>query len=244
MESLNIQNPTYTLPKDLDFNGQQEGLYLRYSELIWSAALSGDYTYLRIVFLVYGANHTLQIFLIFSTSCELLLALSAYINDPWSSQVAYFLCEEPAHAVSKIRLPPSSLAAWGVGLFGCVLRFAAMNTLGGFFTFQLVIREKHELITTGPYAYVRHPGYSGSIVAALGTGAYFLGAGSYTYEFAIWTKSIGMVLAMSWISWKTFMVFNVTRRCRTEDGFLRDKFGASWNGWAAKVQYRLLPGVY
>jgi protein-S-isoprenylcysteine O-methyltransferase Ste14 len=31
------------------------------------------------------------------------------------------------------------------------------------------VKEQHELVTTGPYAYVRHPIYTGIILAALGT---------------------------------------------------------------------------
>ena len=31
------------------------------------------------------------------------------------------------------------------------------------------MKENHELVTTGPYAYVRHPIYTGILLAALGT---------------------------------------------------------------------------
>ena len=55
-----------------------------------------------------------------------------------------------------------------VGLF---IRFAAILTAGQSFTHQIQYekRERHKLITNGIYKYVRHPGYLGFFIFAVGT---------------------------------------------------------------------------
>jgi protein-S-isoprenylcysteine O-methyltransferase Ste14 len=58
------------------------------------------------------------------------------------------------------------VAAWtGIGL-----RYWAKRTLGRFFVGAVVVQEGHHVVTTGPYALVRHPGYAGSVLALIGFG--------------------------------------------------------------------------
>jgi len=54
----------------------------------------------------------------------------------------------------------SVLVVAGIGL-----RQWAASTLGPFFTQSVMIREGHRVITTGPYRFVRHPGYTGLLVS-------------------------------------------------------------------------------
>jgi protein-S-isoprenylcysteine O-methyltransferase len=58
-------------------------------------------------------------------------------------------------------------------LVGVSLRWYAMRTLGSLFTGKVTIRDGHRLIRTGPYALVRHPAYTGSLVAHAGLGLAF-----------------------------------------------------------------------
>lgn len=55
-----------------------------------------------------------------------------------------------------------------LGLFGLGIWIWAQIALGREWSPQLQLREKHRLITTGPYARMRHPLYSGMIVWAGG----------------------------------------------------------------------------
>ncbi|HUD44779.1 MAG TPA: isoprenylcysteine carboxylmethyltransferase family protein [Patescibacteria group bacterium] len=59
----------------------------------------------------------------------------------------------------------------GVLLCAAGITFAiwARAHLGRNWGMPRTLREKPELVTTGPYAYVRHPIYSGFILAAIGT---------------------------------------------------------------------------
>lgn len=60
----------------------------------------------------------------------------------------------------------------GVGLLlvvaGAVIRLWAVRTLGVFFSVKLVLQPDQPLITAGPYRVVRHPSYTGVLVAAVG----------------------------------------------------------------------------
>lgn len=58
----------------------------------------------------------------------------------------------------------AALTAIGIGL----AIWARVN-LGRNWSSHPAVKEHHQLVTTGPYAYVRHPIYSGIMLAALGT---------------------------------------------------------------------------
>jgi protein-S-isoprenylcysteine O-methyltransferase Ste14 len=49
-------------------------------------------------------------------------------------------------------------------LSGLFLRGWSMNYLGAFYTRFLTVTKNQKLITTGPYTFIRHPGYTGSIL--------------------------------------------------------------------------------
>jgi protein-S-isoprenylcysteine O-methyltransferase Ste14 len=61
----------------------------------------------------------------------------------------------------------------GIGAALCVTGFAfaiwARAYLGGNWGIPMSMRQEHELVTSGPYARVRHPIYSGLVLAGLGT---------------------------------------------------------------------------
>jgi protein-S-isoprenylcysteine O-methyltransferase Ste14 len=52
---------------------------------------------------------------------------------------------------------------------GIALAFWARNILGSNWSGIVTLKENHELITSGPYQYVRHPIYSSLLLSILGT---------------------------------------------------------------------------
>ena len=76
-----------------------------------------------------------------------------------------------AHRLRACELPwPKLVFGFGSCLFvlGLALRWYSIIHLGRFFTTNVAISADHQLIDTGPYQLVRHPSYTGSLLAALG----------------------------------------------------------------------------
>jgi protein-S-isoprenylcysteine O-methyltransferase Ste14 len=61
---------------------------------------------------------------------------------------------------------PRGAAPFGVGLqaLGLGLRWWSMRTLGRSYTRTLRTEDEQHVVDTGPYAFVRHPGYAGSML--------------------------------------------------------------------------------
>src|SRR5215217_8344635 len=74
----------------------------------------------------------------------------------------------PAAALPHAR----SFAFAGAVLFivGLLLRWWAIVTLGRFFTVGVTIEKDHELVERGPFRMVRHPSYTGVLLAFVGLG--------------------------------------------------------------------------
>jgi protein-S-isoprenylcysteine O-methyltransferase len=63
-----------------------------------------------------------------------------------------------------------AFAVAGVVLFaaGLIIRWWAIVTLGRFFTVDVTIEKDHELVERGPFRFVRHPSYTGVLLAFVG----------------------------------------------------------------------------
>jgi len=66
-------------------------------------------------------------------------------------------------------LPAASLIVGGLMMAnGCWIIYGGHQAIGENFDLRLRIRENHQLVTHGPYRYVRHPIYSGALLFAMG----------------------------------------------------------------------------
>lgn len=114
--------------------------------------------------------------------------------------------------------PRSFMAYWvGVALISAGLAFAvwARVHLGRNWSGSVTVKEGHELIRTGPYAYVRHPIYTGLLTAVLGTA---ISSGTVR-------ALIGLVIIAA----------SLVRKLRTEEGFMRDTFPGEYARYSAEV---------
>ncbi|KXN88512.1 putative protein-S-isoprenylcysteine O-methyltransferase [Leucoagaricus sp. SymC.cos] len=124
-----------------------------------------------------------------------------------------------------------------------ILRLWCYRTLGHLFTFEITIRPKHELVTYGPYAFVRHPSYTGVYLTLSGATLVLLAPDTWTVEHGIRTP-IGAFLLFLWLLKCAFAFRGTATRLRSEDELLRATFGEEWELYAKRVPYRLVPWVY
>jgi protein-S-isoprenylcysteine O-methyltransferase Ste14 len=101
--------------------------------------------------------------------------------------------------------------AWlGSALCAAGVLFAiwARRTIGKDWSAEVQIKEGHQLIRSGPYAHIRHPIYTGLLLATFGTA---LLAGEYRGLLAVLLFLVGF-----------------TRKARKEESFLAAEFGPAF----------------
>lgn len=76
-----------------------------------------------------------------------------------------------AFGVSTYDIAPlEGLASLATMATGLAIRVWAARSLGRFYTRTLMVEPEHKVVTSGPYGFVRHPGYLGSILLWSGFG--------------------------------------------------------------------------
>ncbi|OJT10646.1 hypothetical protein TRAPUB_12840 [Trametes pubescens] len=180
---------------------------------------------------------------------EVLAILATHVPSlasTYALSVLELVPRSPAgHAAQSIRITPTFAAGWLFVMAGALVRLACYRTMGKHFTFEITIRKDHRLVTSGPYAVVRHPSYSAMAMVALGTIVAFLGSGSWLKECGVLGTPLGKVFAAAWVADLLYVpAVMVFLRVKTEDGLLRKEFGKEWDEWVKKTPYALVPGIY
>ncbi|KAI0060185.1 hypothetical protein BV25DRAFT_1807916 [Artomyces pyxidatus] len=155
--------------------------------------------------------------------------------------VIEFLCREKGSDI-PIHSTPIFVAGVASTFLGMVIRVACFRELGRFFTYQLAIRDKHKLITTGPYSIVRHPSYTGIWLAHGGMTACLLAKGTWLTESGVMHTAIGWIAASIWAGRLAYVTF-ISLRARHEDKMLHREFGEEWEAYAKRVPCRYIPGL-
>jgi methyltransferase len=62
---------------------------------------------------------------------------------------------------TRTRARRAGIQGFGIGLFllAKALKWWAIRTLGPFWTFRVIVMPRHNVVTAGPYAYLKHPNY-------------------------------------------------------------------------------------
>jgi protein-S-isoprenylcysteine O-methyltransferase Ste14 len=114
----------------------------------------------------------------------------------------------------------------GVVLFaaGLIFRWWAIVTLGRFFTVDVTIEKDHELVERGPFRFVRHPSYTGVLLAFVG--------------FALTLRNWGAILVVLVPIFAAFI-----RRMNVEEEALARALGERYERYMKRTR-RLVPFIY
>jgi protein-S-isoprenylcysteine O-methyltransferase Ste14 len=141
---------------------------------------------------------------------------------------AGFLVWHPATAIGFLGHRITSTAGWvpWLGLIatlcGCGLAVWARACLGSNWSALVTVKQGHELVVRGPYTVVRHPIYSGFLLALAGTA---IAAGEVR-------AFIGLGLA--------FLAFFL--KSAAEENFMREEFSGDYARYSQRVP-RLIPFI-
>jgi protein-S-isoprenylcysteine O-methyltransferase len=132
-----------------------------------------------------------------------------------------------AYQLPECRLPwPKLVLEFGFVIFvlGMALRWYSIIHLGRFFTTNVAIAHDHYLIDTGPYRFVRHPSYSGSLAAVLG----------FTLSLANWASMLIIFVPCCAVTlW----------RIHIEEEALSGALGERYRSYMQRTK-RLIPWIY
>ncbi|KAF9805089.1 hypothetical protein IEO21_09198 [Rhodonia placenta] len=167
-----------------------------------------------------------------------------YPSSPTSRSVLAVLVNGPTSLASQIHFSPAFYIGTALAVADGMVRYQCYCTMGRFFTFEIAMRNGHQLVTTGPYAYVRHPPYTGWLVAMVGPGICCASPGSWFRECRIYETAWGKFGAALYVFFCLLSLIPAVVRPPTEDRLLREQFGEEWDAWARRVPYRLIPYVY
>lgn len=136
--------------------------------------------------------------------------------------------------------------AWICCLSGAWIRRRCYQVLGQSFTFEISVRKNHALITSGPYAFVRHPSYSSGVLCLFGALTCHTSSGAWLCECSgiLQPTWAGWVIGGGWLVAVAIFVVAIVPRLEKEDRIMKGRFGAEWEHWAAVVPYKLVPMIF
>jgi protein-S-isoprenylcysteine O-methyltransferase Ste14 len=148
-------------------------------------------------------------------------------------------------AIPKVQPTPLSFLGFVFVVVGTWLRLASYQALGPFYTYQLAIRMKHRLIKSGPYRFVRHPGYLALTLVEVGLWMLYGSSGSWIRESGILETRLGFVFLTGFGAFMTLSLVSIWGMIPREEAQLKKTFGEEWEKWAREeVRYRIIPGLY
>jgi protein-S-isoprenylcysteine O-methyltransferase len=113
----------------------------------------------------------------------------------------------------------------GLALFlgGIILRWYSIWYLGRYFTVDVSIAAQQRVVNTGPYRLIRHPSYTGALLAFLGFG----------FSLGNWMSTLSLLPVLAAFMW----------RIHVEENALREGLGEDYRAYMRQTK-RLIPFVY
>jgi protein-S-isoprenylcysteine O-methyltransferase Ste14 len=111
-----------------------------------------------------------------------------------------------------------------MAILGLIIRINSILTLKQQFTYTVTRIENHELIETGLYKVIRHPGYLGQLIIFLGISA----------SLSNWISILSMILSV---------LMGYIYRIKIEEKFMIEQMGDRYVDYQKRTK-RLIPMIY
>ncbi|KAI5122248.1 hypothetical protein M0805_007113 [Coniferiporia weirii] len=200
-----------------------------------------------------GASRILSILPVSELSATLLSVLLPNFDSAGIADASYLCLTSPPS--------PSFVASVFCTIVGWRIRRACFDALGRHFTFTHTTLSEHLLVTSGPYAVVRHPGYVGMFLCRIGGLGLLLSTGSWTRTIVAMSRTLVAQNPGIHDSYCDALVYGVKlligayaahavleqaaliARAPHEDKTLRDRFRAEWDEYRNKVPWMFIPHI-
>ncbi|PCH35158.1 hypothetical protein WOLCODRAFT_166081 [Wolfiporia cocos MD-104 SS10] len=177
--------------------------------------------------------------------CEIAVILAHEYPDSLASYATLtYLIWSPTSSVDRISINPIFLLGWLAAILSGYFRVQCFRALGRLFTYEITIRDSHQLITHGPYSVVRHPAYTSLMLGFIGIAVSHGCHGSWFRECGFADTLTGKLVGYGYLLSMVYGIVSMTLRTPQEDQLLRKEFGDQWVNWARRVPYKLVPYVY
>jgi protein-S-isoprenylcysteine O-methyltransferase Ste14 len=88
----------------------------------------------------------------------------------WIVYIVWFVLEMIGALAQRVKAGAEKQDRGSMVLLGIILRQYAIRVLGRYFTREVATRADQPVVQNGPYKFIRHPAYSGTLLTVLGIG--------------------------------------------------------------------------
>ncbi|MBO9574223.1 MAG: isoprenylcysteine carboxylmethyltransferase family protein [Sphingobium sp.] len=113
-------------------------------------------------------------------------------------------------------------ASAAVSVLGLAIALWARSSLGRNWSYEVTLKDQHELVTSGPYATIRHPIYTAVILLVAG--------------IVLLNPSVSSLAGLALIAWSCWI------KLRQEEVLMLQQFPESYPAYMARTK-RLVPGL-
>ncbi|CCM02171.1 uncharacterized protein FIBRA_04249 [Fibroporia radiculosa] len=165
-------------------------------------------------------------------------------SHPLSQRILGLFVNGSTTLASRITLSKAFFIGTALVTANALIRVLCYRALGRLFTYEVAIRDDHKLVTSGPYAYIRHPSYTTGLMCWVGMGVASISQGSWLKECGVLATPAGRAGVALYGAFFAYCTVLFVTRAPREDVLLRDQFESQWDEWAQRVPYRLIPYIY
>ncbi len=122
------------------------------------------------------------------------------------------------------RTLPMEVTGWVMVAMGAALLLWARLYLREYYSGQIRIGFRHELIQSGPYRFIRHPSYAGMLLVGLGV----------TFGYSSWLGFLAVPL---------LLIPGLVYRITVEERLLSNRFGDEYFQYRSRTK-KLIPGIW